>query len=118
MTRRTFRFDRPRGPLLLLAGAMMLAFAATATQASAATAQPARPGCYAYEKLARLLDSRFAEKPVATGLDSGGKLVEIFASGDGANWTMVATAPDGIACVIAVGEAWSPATPTATGPAV
>ncbi len=62
--------------------------------------------CLDRDKLARTLDGRYSEKPIAAGLDSAGKLLEVFASGDGASWTMTVTSPEGVSCIIATGEQW------------
>ena len=58
------------------------------------------------EKLVEALDGKYSEKPVAAGLDNAGKLLEIFASGDGATWTMIMTTPGGPSCIVAAGEKW------------
>ena len=52
------------------------------------------------------LSSKYAETPIALGLEQRGDVVEIFSSGDGATWTMVFTRPDGETCLVASGEAW------------
>lgn len=80
------------------------AFATLVFLAPQARAQEAI--CLDREKLAQALAGRYSEKPVAAGLDSAGKLLEIFASGNGASWTMTVTSPDGVSCVIATGEQW------------
>ena len=43
------------------------------------------------------------------GLESNGRLFEIFAADDGATWTMVVTTPDGASCVVAAGIEWQKA---------
>ena len=57
-------------------------------------------------KLVEMLDGRYSEKPVAAGLEAGGRLFEVFATPDGSTWTMVLTTPQGSSCVVAVGEEW------------
>lgn len=52
------------------------------------------------------LSSKYAETPIALGLEKRGGVVEIFSSGDGATWTMAFTRPDGETCLVASGEAW------------
>jgi len=47
------------------------------------------------------------EAPVATGLVSNGSVLEVLASEKG-TWTILVTRPDGLTCVVATGEAWSP----------
>ena len=102
MTRQSMRFQNPRAALTGIFGA--LAFALMVATAPEASAQAAV--CQAHDSLARLLEERFAEKPVAAGLGSGGRLIEVFASADSASWTMVATTPAGESCVMAAGEYW------------
>ena len=34
------------------------------------------------------------------------RLVEVFASNNGTSWTIVVTRPDGLSCIVAVGEDW------------
>jgi hypothetical protein len=83
-----------------VAGLSAVAALATASTASAQTA------CLAHDKLVDMLDGRYSERPVAAGLDVGGRLFEVFAAKDGATWTMVVTTPQGASCVVAVGEEW------------
>ena len=40
------------------------------------------------------------------GLESNGRLFEVFATDDGSTWTMVITTPDGASCVVAAGLEW------------
>ena len=46
------------------------------------------------------------EAPVAVGVTSAGGLVEVFATDDGATWTIVVTTPQGRSCMVAAGEGW------------
>jgi hypothetical protein len=69
-------------------------------------------------KISSLLGDRYQESRVAGGLSSNGRLIEIFASGDGATWTMIATTPEGQSCVVASGEAWAERLQITSGPAV
>jgi len=59
------------------------------------------------ELLTRYLAQRYAETRVARGLSSNGRMIEVFASGDGATWTMVVTTPQGHSCIVASGEGWT-----------
>ena len=63
--------------------------------------------CMPREKIVEMLDTRYAEAPVARGLDSGGRLVEVFSSNDGATWSLLLTAPNGMSCLMAEGQGWS-----------
>lgn len=54
------------------------------------------------------LGQRYGEETVAIGLTSEGALLEVLASGDGGTWTIIQTAPSGLACMLAAGESWQP----------
>ena len=64
------------------------------------------PACHSHSDLAEMLGQKFAEHPTGVGLQSDGKLVEVFVSNDGTSWTIVLTRPDGWSCIVAVGENW------------
>jgi hypothetical protein len=76
--------------------------------AHAALAQGAPPtACASHETMSAQLAQRFAEVPVALGLTGGGRMVvQLFASADGATWTVVLTSPDGKSCIAAAGRDW------------
>jgi hypothetical protein len=59
------------------------------------------------DKIVEVLNTRYAEEPVSRGLASGGQLIEIFSSPDGATWSVLLTAPDGTSCLMAEGQGWS-----------
>ena len=71
-----------------------------------------------HSELSSTLDQRFAEKSVARGLDANGRMVEIYATDDGATWSMVITTPEGQSCVVASGEAWAERVQSELGQAV
>ncbi len=52
------------------------------------------------------LGERYEEKPVAVGLASTGKILEVLRSKDGETWTIILTDPEGLSCLAAVGEEW------------
>ena len=62
--------------------------------------------CGERDVLVRLLEERYQERSVESGLGTGGNLIELFASERGETWTLVTVDPRGIACVIAVGNDW------------
>ena len=105
MTRRTIRFPKPRGALIGILGGLALALTGISMATSGASAQEA-PACQSRDSLAKLLEERFMERPVAAGLEAGGRLIELFASAESATWTIVMTMPAGESCVIAVGQHW------------
>lgn len=80
------------------------AMVATVGSAGTATAQNL---CMPREQIVELLDARYSESPVAFGLASGGRLVEVFSTADGSTWTLLLTAPDGTSCMMAEGQGWS-----------
>jgi hypothetical protein len=96
-------FGSSRGLLPRIAAVAGLSAVCGVAIAFAASAQTA---CLSHDKLAQMLDGRYSEKPVAAGLEAGGRLFEVFAAKDGATWTMVLTTPEGASCVVAVGENW------------
>jgi hypothetical protein len=57
------------------------------------------------------LGKKYKEAPVAIGLASNGNLLEVLTSTDGSTWTIIQTAPTGIACMVAAGEGWQPKEP-------
>lgn len=68
-------------------------------------AQPAN--CNQRVEIVRHLATVYAETPVALGTATNGGVVELFISKDGRSWTLIVTAPDGVACMIAAGEDWN-----------
>ncbi len=104
MTRQFMRFHKPRGVLTGIFGALALVLTLSFGSTLEASAQTAV--CQTHDSLAKQLEERYAEKPVAAGLDAGGRLIVLFASADSASWTMVMTTPAGESCVMAVGEHW------------
>lgn len=66
-------------------------------------------------KLVDLLGQRYKERPTSMGLDSGGAVIEVFASPNGATWTMVRTIPNGLSLIIGTGEHWGTSKPQVTG---
>jgi hypothetical protein len=62
--------------------------------------------CLSHDTLVEFLQDSHSEEQVGAGLETGGHLFEIFATGDGSTWTMVVTTPNGASCVIATGLEW------------
>ncbi len=52
------------------------------------------------------LTGQFHETPVAIGLSDNGSLLEILASTDGKNWTLLFSTPAGVSCLMATGHDW------------
>ncbi len=77
--------------------------------APAATAGPEGPphrdlACGVRDAMVTTLAERYGEVPVSLGLESGGRLIEMFASARTGTWTILATREDGTSCVMAVGD--------------
>jgi hypothetical protein len=71
-----------------------------------------------HSELSSMFGQRFAEKSVARGLDANGRMAEIYATDDGATWSMVITTSEGQSCVVASGEAWAERVQSEFGQAV
>ena len=65
----------------------------------------AQPVCGSHNTVSDNLKKAYSEAPVSMGITTGGGIIEIFASNEG-SWTMVITQPDGVSCLIAVGQNW------------
>jgi hypothetical protein len=78
-------------------------------------AAQAAPLCDDREALISQLRDRWGEAPVALGLTGAGRLLEVLATADGATWTIIATRPDGRACVLDAGTDWQRRSPRPQG---
>ena len=67
--------------------------------------------CYPRGEVLEGLGRLYGERQIAGGISSSGWLVELFTSGDGATWTIIATTPQGMSCQVASGEGWRPLEP-------
>lgn len=101
-----------RAALLRASGGMFLGLSVLL----GADAALAAPACASHEALSKQLEQRYAEVPIAMGLASSGKVIQVFASADGASWTVVLTHPDGTSCIAAAGRYWQTVTAKALGP--
>ena len=104
MTRQFMLFHIVRNALLGIVGVVGLTLTLVYVMTTEASAQAA--ACQSRDSLVKLLEERYAEQPVAVGLEASGRLIELFASADSDSWTMVMTMAAGESCVIAVGEYW------------
>lgn len=64
----------------------------------------AEPGCAPYRQAVADLAAGYGERAIMRGLDGRGIAIELLISPAG-TWTILAIRPDGIACVVAEGEA-------------
>ena len=86
---------------LLLLGAALISRPASAQTPAAGLPRP---------ELVELLGDGYDELPVAFGLAENGGLIEVFASAEGATWTMVLSMPNGLSYIVTSGEDWTPVT--------
>jgi hypothetical protein len=97
--------------VLLVAGAFAVALPTLAASQQRPLPEWAnRPGvpplaCGQRADVERLLKEQFGERAMAHGLSHTGAVAEIFTSPKG-TWTIVATSPNGMSCLIGSGESW------------
>ena len=82
--------------------------------APGAQAQQTGPLCNARTTVLKTLDGNYAEKPSAMGLANNGTVVEILKSKED-SWTIIMTAPNGVSCLLAIGEHWQEVATKADG---
>ena len=82
-----------------------LATALVLAAAQDAAAQSPR-SCAPRAKVVERLASQYGETRRAAGLSAGNALVEVFASEMSGTWTITATAPGGLTCLVASGQAF------------
>ena len=64
------------------------------------------PTCADRAVVLRILAQEWGEQVVASGITTGGALLEVAASPGGATWTVLLTRPGGPTCAMAAGEGW------------
>lgn len=74
--------------------------------AAPAAAQSPPPICMPVEKLVEILRDEYRERLTASGVMENGLRVLLFATEDGATWTLVMLGPSGGACVGPTGSTW------------
>ncbi len=62
--------------------------------------------CTSRVKAVKKLALKYQEAPVNMGLARNGAVIEVFATKDGATFTLTMTMPDGVICMMAAGENW------------
>ena len=75
----------------------------------AAAAPPvaqAQMACGARESVVENLGQKYGEVRRGGGLTGSTAIYEIWASEETGSWTILKTTPNGLACVMAVGEGW------------
>ena len=61
--------------------------------------------CAARAEVVKMLRDHFGETPIAHGLAHTGAVAEVFLGPQG-TWTIVATSPNGLSCMVGSGENW------------
>ena len=85
----------------ILAGALLVAMAPN----SAKSQQTPEAFCDERVTVISALEKLYSEQPVSMGLTNTGSMIEVFKSSNG-SWSIVATQPSGMTCLIAAGEHW------------
>ncbi len=70
------------------------------------SAAVAQVPCGQRDKVVESFAVNFKEAPIATGVSSNGRLIEVLSTQDGDTWTLIITSPDGNSCMIASGQGW------------
>ena len=98
---------------------LIMALAITAGLLTPVAAEPTRQGptCRPWREVNQYLDHKFAEQPVAYGVQDNGSLLQIYASADTGTWTLVSMQPDGTACLLGAGNSWEHLSKPISGPA-
>ena len=87
-----------RRPLLVIAGVVGF----TAYLAAVALAAE----CFPRGQVTSELDRGYSETRRGIGLSGETMIFEVWASDATGSWTILKTTPDGLTCVVAVGEGW------------
>jgi hypothetical protein len=66
----------------------------------------AQPQCDQRNSVLGHLAENYKEAPVAFGVTSDGRLIEVLSTNGGGTWTIIVSMPNGTTCLIAAGEAW------------
>ena len=85
--------------------AVIGSIALSALTTSSATAQAIDAFCGDHMEITSRLGKTYGESRAGFGLLDDGRMVEIFTSRQG-TWSMLVTAPGGVTCLVASGEAW------------
>ena len=101
------RSRRLGGPVVLkMEATMRLSIAALACVVLTPTlSHAAEQPCSERKQIVEFLGRAHAEFLVGRGVSTGGRMVEIFASGAG-SWSVIWSSPSGTSCLVASGEGW------------
>ncbi|MDP6604107.1 MAG: hypothetical protein QGG17_07940 [Rhodospirillales bacterium] len=102
-----------RVAMIILAGLGVLTVMASAVDAQTTASEML---CSARPIMVEQLQKRFAEVPVAMGLQSNGTVLEVFASQRTNTWSIVITTPTGVSCLVSEGQSWESMPQLVDGP--
>lgn len=80
--------------------------AALAFSVLTVSAAQAQQICAPRAALLEKLKTEFSEEPEAAGVTTSGGLFEVLSSAAG-TWTVLATGPNGVSCLVLSGEGWT-----------
>lgn len=92
--------------LALIVTSVALACGAFSAPLAAQQANGGSMPCHNASEIAKQLNSKYDEAPVAFGVQSNGNLLQVYASKDQGTWTVVSTTPTGVSCIVAAGKRW------------
>ena len=73
------------------------------TSCSPAYAQSA---CGGYDQIVEQIHNRYGETLQSGGMTSSGDMLQVFSNDQSGSWTIIITNPNGLACVVSVGDAY------------
>lgn len=89
--------------MAVFSGVLVSALVAICGPAAAAQV----PGnCGPHTEVIKALADKFGESQSATALTNSGGLIEVLTANDGSTWSIVVSRPDGLSCIVAVGQHW------------
>ncbi len=109
------KFQSVAGTIIRIFGAIGLALTLLMVTIFMVRPAEAQTVCVARVDLVQQLSRKYAEQPMAMGLASDGRVMELFTSKDGETWTLVRIMPNGTSCMMAGGESWIKMSPRAAG---
>lgn len=105
------------GPAIAAIAAGFLLSGSLLTAPTPALGQGPPRVCQPRDLLLTWLQENYGEEPSGIGV-ANGRLIELLVSPDGASWTIIQTAPNGISCLLVGGEGWRTRLRPPDGPAV
>ncbi len=70
------------------------------------------PPCAPHDKVAEALQAQYGEAAHAMGLAQDNTVMELYAAPQTGTWTLTATLPNGLTCLVATGKAFEEVKPT------